>query len=297
MAAENQHTEAQTAGLWDSPHRRYVAIAFGYSWLLWIGAWVLGRVLDSGDTHFNQDFVWRLIFQRDVPAEAVIVSLISMAAVYGPMIGGILASRTDAAIPDGHLGKRFRRFKVGAVNWRAMLAVLGGVTVFPLAFSLFALDRTTDGPSTAQILPVLLVLFILQMLTSGTEEFGWRGYLVQKMLPGRNFWDTGWAIGWVWAAWHYPVVVIMFVQQGMEPVSIIGSLAGFTMGIVAMSILHTWFYERTGSVFLNVVIHALFNTIPLTMVLVWEESPAALVSNLLLWVIVFFLRRREGIRD
>ena len=64
-----------------------------------------------------------------------------------------------------------------------------------------------------------------------------------------------------------------------------------------MSILHAWFYERTGSVFLNMVIHALFNTVPLTMVLVWEESPAALVSNLLLWAVVIYLRRREGIRD
>jgi membrane protease YdiL (CAAX protease family) len=297
MSAENQHTEAQTAGLWDSPHRRYVAIAFGFSWLFWISGWILGEILDSGETLFNQDFVWRIMFQRDVHAAAVVVSLVSMIGVFGPMIGGFLAARTDPAIPTGHLASRIRRVNVGAANWRMMLMVLGLVTIIPLAVSVFSLDRTQDGPSTGQIFPVLLVLFVVQMLTSGTEEIGWRGYLVQKMLPGRNFWETGWAVGWVWAVWHYPVVIIMFVQAGMIPVQIIGSLAGFTMGIVAMSILHAWFYERTGSVFLNMVIHALFNTVPLTMVLVWEESPAALVSNLLLWAVVIYLRRREGIRD
>ena len=66
---------------------------------------------------------------------------------------------------------------------------------------------------------------------------------------------------------------------------------------VAMSIFHAWFYERTGSVFLNIVIHALFNTVPLTIVLLYEGSPAALLANLLLWAIVFYLRKREGISD
>jgi membrane protease YdiL (CAAX protease family) len=135
------------------------------------------------------------------------------------------------------------------------------------------------------------------MVTSGTEEFGWRGYLAEKMLQERNFWDAGWSIGWVWAAWHYPVVAIMFIQAGMIPVQIIGSLAGFTMGIVAMSIFHAWFYQRTSSVFLNIVIHSLFNTLPFTIVLLYEGSPAALLSNLLLWAIVFYLRKREGISD
>jgi len=69
------------------------------------------------------------------------------------------------------------------------------------------------------------------------------------------------------------------------------------MGIVAMSIFHTWFYERTGSVFLNMVIHASFNTIPLTIVLLFEGSPVALLSNLLLWAVVFYLRTRGGLSD
>ncbi|HEY5652296.1 MAG TPA: CPBP family intramembrane glutamic endopeptidase, partial [Acidimicrobiia bacterium] len=123
----------------------------------------------------------------------------------------------------------------------------------------------------------------------------WRGYLLEKLLPGRDFWDAGWMLGFVWAGWHLPVAIFIFMQQGMVFAQIIGSLAGFTMGIVAMSIFHAWFYDRTRSVFLNMVIHAAFNTIPLTIVLLYPDSPAAIAANLLLWAVVFYLRKREGL--
>ena len=130
-------------------------------------------------------------------------------------------------------------------------------------------------------------------VTSGTEEIGWRGYLTEKLLPGRGFWDAGWLVGVVWAVWHLPVATMIFLQQGMVHVQIAGSLVGFAMGIVAMAILQAWFYERTRSVFLSMVIHAAFNTLPLTLVLLWEGSPAAVVTDLLLWAVVIYLQTRS----
>jgi membrane protease YdiL (CAAX protease family) len=225
----------------------------------------------------------------------ILVSLIALIAVFGPMIAGVLSSRRDPLIAERDLMARVRRVDVGWSTYLTMLALLAFVTLPTLLITALAVDRSTGGPTLEQLLPFLGLFFVYQLLTSGTEEIGWRGYLVEKMLPGRNFWDVGWSLGFVWAAWHYPVVVIMFAQQGMALVSILGSLAGFTMGIVAMSIVHTWFYDRTRSVFLNIVIHAVFNTVPLTIVLVWEGSPAALLSNLLLWAAVFYLRKKEGV--
>ena len=83
----------------------------------------------------------------------------------------------------------------------------------------------------------------------------------------------------------------------MVHVQIVGSAAGFGIGIVAMSILHPWFYERTSSVFLNIFIHAAFNTLPLTIVLLYEGSPAAVLSNLLLWGVVIYLKRQHDQAD
>lgn len=51
--------------------------------------------------------------------------------------------------------------------------------------------------------------------------------------------------------------------------------------------------QEDRSVFLSMVIHAAFNTLPLTLVLLWEESPAAVVTDLLLWGVVIYLRTRS----
>ena len=82
-----------------------------------------------------------------------------------------------------------------------------------------------DAPAIGTLAWFLLVFFVFQMLTSATEEIGWRGYLLEKLLPGRNFWDAGWMLGWVWAGWHLPVVIFIFMQQGMTLAPIIGHLA------------------------------------------------------------------------
>ncbi len=100
-------------------------------------------------------------------------------------------------------------------------------------------------------------------------------------------------MGLPWDAWHIPVVVIVFVNQGMVAVQIIGSLAGFGIGIVAGSILHAWFYKRTQSVLLNIFIHAIFNTLPLATVLLFQDSPAAVIANLALWAVVIYLKKQH----
>ncbi len=279
------------AGLWDRPHVRYLVIAYAWSWVLWLAAFALSKAWDT-DVLYNQDFVWRVAFERDVPGQQLLVSLVSMGAVYGPLIGGLIMSRRDPAIPAGSLAQRAGRVAVGGRMYGLVLGILLLVTLPPLIVSAVAVEPSPDAPSWGLLLPFLLAFFLVQMLTSGTEEFGWRGYLTEKMLPGRNFWDTGWAVGLVWAVWHLPVTVMIFLEQGLAPAAIVGSLVGFGIGIVAMSILHTWFYERTRSVFLAVFIHAIFNTVPLTIVLLFEGSPAAVMSNLLLWAVVIYLKSR-----
>ena len=287
-------TEAP-AELWERPHVRYVAIAYAWSWIVWIAGWLLARSLDAGDVLYNENLVDRMLFARDVPGDLMVVSALSLVAVWGPMLAGIYVSRLDPSIPDGVLWQRIRRTDVGWVNYRWVLGILVLVTAPALLVSVLAFDQADDAPAIGTLAWFLLVFFVYQMLTSATEEIGWRGYLLEKLLPGRNFWDAGWMLGFVWAGWHLPVVIFIFMQQGMVLAPIIGSLAGFTMGIVAMSIFHAWFYDRTRSVFLNMVIHAAFNTIPLTIVLLYPDSPAAIAANLLLWAVVFYLRKREGL--
>jgi membrane protease YdiL (CAAX protease family) len=294
MAGAEEKASGSGAPMWARPHVVFLIIAYAFSWTLWIAGWIVADVTDAGDLLFNQDVVWRVGFVRDVATPLLVATGIMFPAVYGPMIGGIVASRIDPAIPRGSLRRRVTDVRVGGREYALVLAVLLGVTLPSLVLTVATGTRSADAPSWGQLISFLAAFFALQLATSGTEEIGWRGYLTEKLLPGRGFWDAGWLVGAVWAVWHWPVVLIMFVQQGMVHVQIAGSLVGFSMGIIAMAILQAWFYQRTRSVFLSMVIHAAFNTLPLTMVLLWEGSPAAIVTNLLLWVVVAYLQSRSS---
>lgn len=280
-------------GLWERPHIVYLSIAFGFSWVFWLVSWLIGQSADAGDQLFNADLVWGVFFQGEQWTTIVWLSVFSLIGVYGPMIGGIVATRIDAAVSSEDLRQRVGRVGIGLRWYGLVLGIL--ILVAGPAALIVALttDMIPDAPSGGTVLLFLAVFFVFQMLTSGTEEIGWRGYLNQKLMQGRNFWETGWVVGIPWAVWHVPVVVFIFQQQGLAPVAIVGSLVGFGIGIVAAAILHAWLYERTGSVFLNIFMHAIFNTLPLATVLLFENSPAAVIANLALWAVVIYLKRQH----
>ncbi|HEY5651930.1 MAG TPA: hypothetical protein VIW46_10810, partial [Acidimicrobiia bacterium] len=101
-----------SAELWEPPHVRYVAIAYAWSWIVWIAGWLLARSLNAGDVLYNENLVDRILFARDVPGDLMVVSALSLAAVWGPMLAGIYVSRLDPSIPDGDLWQRIRRTDV-----------------------------------------------------------------------------------------------------------------------------------------------------------------------------------------
>lgn len=283
----------ERVSLWSRPHIIYMGIAFGFSWVFWIGAWLMSQTRDAGDQLINEDLVWAMFFEGDGFSTAMWISVLSLVGVFGPMIAGIIATKLDPATSSEELWHSVRRVSVGGREYGLVVGILM-LVVGPAALIVaLTAETVADAPSLGTVLVFLVVFFVFQMLTSGTEEIGWRGYLNKKLRTGRDFWDTGWAVGLPWAVWHFPIVVIMFVQRGMEPVAIVGTLAGFTMGIIAAAILHAWFYERTESVFLNIFIHAIFNTVPLATALVFEDSPVAVIANLALWAVVVYLKRQS----
>jgi membrane protease YdiL (CAAX protease family) len=285
-------SDGEMAGLWDRPRRRFILIAYAFSWVFWIAAWAAAIASDNGDLLFNEALVFDVLFEGGQSATLVWLSLLSLLGVYGPLIGGIVATRSDPAIRPGDLRTRLLRVGVGSRVYGQVAGILLVVTVPTLIATAVIADPADNAPGAGELVAFLLVFFGVQLVTSGTEEVGWRGYLTHTLLPGRSYWDTGWAVGPVWAVWHFPVVIQIFLAQDFEPAAIVGSLAGFTIGIVAMAILQAWFYERTHSVFLAIIIHAAFNTVPLTIVLLFEGSPAAVLANLLLWAVVIFIKSR-----
>jgi membrane protease YdiL (CAAX protease family) len=283
---------AGKASVWTRQHITFLVIAYAFSWAFWLAAWILAERASDGAVLFNADLVWALFFEGEA-RHVVLLSLLSLVGVYGPMIAGLVATQLDPAVSSHELARKVRRVGVGG-RWYGLVVGILLLVAGPAALIVaLTADQIPGAPGIGTVGVFLIVFFVFQMLTSGTEEIGWRGYLNEKLRHGRDFWDTGWAVGLPWAVWHFPVVVMIFLGQGLEAAAIVGNLAGFTIGIVANAILHAWFYERTRSVFLSIFIHAIFNTLPLTTALLFQNSPTAVIANLALWAVVIYLKRRH----
>lgn len=274
-------------------HFFFLVVAYGFSWTMWVIAWLLAR--RSGvDLVFNEELVWSALFDEGSLGPLLGVSGLALLAVYGPLLAGLIASAVDPTTSLQDLYRRMRLVRVGSTWYLRVLLILIAVTAVPaLALAAFT-GLASDAPSLPRIGVFLAVFFVFQLFTSGLEEPGWRGYLLDRLLPGRSLWDAGWAVGVPWALWHLPVVLILFSQQGMEPFVMLTSFVGFGIGIVAMSILHTWVYSNTQSVFLAIVIHAAFNTVPLAsgFMLASGSYVAAVASQLSLWAVVIVITKR-----
>lgn len=90
--ADGDEASGWRAPTWARPHVVFLLVAYAFSWTLWIVGWIVADVTDAGDLLFNQDFVWRVGFVRDVATPLLVATGIAFPAVYGPMIGGIVAS-------------------------------------------------------------------------------------------------------------------------------------------------------------------------------------------------------------
>lgn len=143
--------------------------------------------------------------------------------------------------------------------------------------------------------------FVLSCATALGEEIGWRGFLAPRLLARYGFGAGSVVVGLLWALWHVPVLFL--ANFGGETPRAFAA-ACFTISLVAMSFVYSWFRLRTGSLWPAVFLHASHNTFitpVFTMMTVDTGHTAyaidefgfmmALVSVLLAWV---FWRRRAA---
>jgi len=125
--------------------------------------------------------------------------------------------------------------------------------------------------------PVAVPLLFLSNLAVGgpfAEEPGWRGYALPLMRDSIGALRASLVIGLAWGLWHLP----FFVIPGAE--SVVGGVAlpWFLLLTVASSVLFSWVYLETGSIFIAVLGHASVNTTLGTLGVLGPESGGTLVA-------------------
>jgi uncharacterized protein len=88
------------------------------------------------------------------------------------------------------------------------------------------------------------------------EEYGWRGYLLPRLLPLGEIKATL-LLGVIWGVWHVPLILAGLNYPGVNPWL---AVLVFTFVTVSISFAYTWFYvASSGSVLVAAVLHASFN--------------------------------------
>lgn len=110
--------------------------------------------------------------------------------------------------------------------------------------------------STLALLPVAMFLDAGALL----EENGWRGFALPTLLRTRGPVAASLLVGLAWASWHYPVKYDAFLDYGLS--GGLAYLGAFTLKIVAISVVMTFFWARAGqATLLAIAMHGLSNDV------------------------------------
>lgn len=155
---------------------------------------------------------------------------------------------------DLFVGQTFRKIGPGWLLLSALgmpaLATLAVLISLDFELSKFAL-RTT------QLIPQLLVIALIAI----GEEYGWRGFLLPRLLERYDLLRSSLVSGMIWGVWHYPAYLIgTGVPQQMD-------FWVFLLWVLLGTLFISWIYQRTRSVLTSILAHmganAAFNYLPL----------------------------------
>jgi membrane protease YdiL (CAAX protease family) len=127
--------------------------------------------------------------------------------------------------------------------------------------------------------PALLAVLLLQLLLFGpvSEELGWRGFALDRLLARYGAFGASFALGVAHAAWHLPLFFVPGTIQQLwgNPLP---SFAVFALGIIAGTFVFTWLHRATqGSIWAAIAYHLTAN---LGTSLVWMSFGGDLLDRL-----------------
>ena len=178
-------------------------------------------------------------------------------SVFTPSIVAlIMTARTKGkrGLHDLFIGQTLRKIGPG---W-LLLSVLGMPALATLAVLIsLRLDLSDLALRTTQLMPQFAVIALIAI----GEEYGWRGFLLPRLLERYSLLKSSLVSGLIWGVWHYPAYLIgTGVPQEME-------FAVFLLWVLLGTFFISWIYQRTRSVLTSILAHmganAAFNYLPL----------------------------------
>lgn len=223
-----------------NPVLGFFALTFAISWT---GAIVLGALNGIPATSEEFEELWTLVV---------------LPYFLGPILSGIIMTRiVHGRSGLRELGSRMTRWRVG-IRWYAvaLLALPLLVTPLLLVSSLFSSDFVPGIVDGTDKLGILLSGIITGLLFAGLmEETGWTGFAVPTLRRRYDVVSTGLFVGILWGIWHFPTKILISEALGLTPFLAVDLMTA-VVNLTAWRILLVWVNDRTGSLFVTMMMHA-----------------------------------------
>jgi membrane protease YdiL (CAAX protease family) len=267
----------------------FIAISFLIAWVYALIIYLTGGV-------FNSPMIVETLNIR------LSTVLLAVGVMTAPAVSNVLTRLITREGKQDLWLKPFTQKRAGSYWLAGWLVPMGlmltGMVVF---FSLFPAyydggrqtltELTKTQPGGINLAPNLILVIglvqgillspILNGIFTFGEEFGWRGYLLPKLLPlgGRK---AALITGAVWGIWHAPVIA-MGHNYGLDypgyPWLGIGMM---TLFCILVGIFLAWITLKEGSVWPAVVAHAVLNGVAAFPALITLGKPSPILGPFLM---------------
>jgi membrane protease YdiL (CAAX protease family) len=144
-----------------------------------------------------------------------------------------------------------------------LLAVFGPIALvtstigISVATGLSEFDPGGDKPFWYIFLMLLLIGTPISTVLALGEEYGWRGYLLPKLLPLGEV-KASVIVALIWAPWHLPLLLVGLNYPGKDPLGVLVFMIALGIGL---SLLLTRLYVAAGaSVLMAAILHGSLNS-------------------------------------
>lgn len=201
--------------------RWYLCLTFGATWA-WIAvAWAVGWSMGN--------------------------PLAQLPMAFAPAIAAFVVRKYVTR--EGFEGLRFRvSVRWYAIAWLIPIVVLAATMGLAAAFAGYR-------PAGFGVIAAFAGIAVLVPPIFFGEEFGWRGYLQERVHPNPTIAIL--VTGVIWAVWHWPLAFAGYSDYDNIPLG----LATWGAHTVLMAVLLGWLYLRTGSVWVTSLAHGCSNMV------------------------------------
>lgn len=175
------------------------------------------------------------------------------------IIGGFVPSITGiilTAVFEGkkqakQLLKKAFQVRIG-FKWFAVISLTAVYFAVSWIIIYSALGENFNYSKFLTLLPTILPLFILGPLS---EEYGWRGFALKRLLKMVNPNIASLAIGLVWSLWHLPLFYTVGTNQYEHNLSFLT----FVISVTSSCFIYTYIYIKTNqNLFTAVFFHWIY---------------------------------------